>query len=140
MRPHPDQRVHDGMGAPAARTLTAPEPLRHAGNSMTLTLIFVACPQCGSADVIYSCKPECCFNHVCNNCYTTFELETTKVGEVKEDFKIPPDPDPSGPTTPCARCGEPRVFAIGDAAPPPQYVCAACKALLTLGYTAIAPA
>ena len=107
---------------------------------MKLAPISVACPQCGSADVVYSCKPECCYNHVCNGCYTTFELETTRVGEVTENFDPPPDPDPSGPTAPCARCHEPRVFSIADGGQPPQYVCADCKALLTLGFTQIAPA
>jgi len=107
---------------------------------MKLIPLTVSCPQCGSTDVIYSCKPECCFNHVCNNCYTTFELETTKVGEVKEEFPPPPDPDPSGPTAPCARCGEAKVFAISNGpTPPPQYVCADCKALLTLSLTEIKP-
>ena len=115
---------------------------------MTLTPLSVACPQCGSADVVYSCQPQCCFNHVCNNCYTTFELETTRVGEVQEAIVAPPEPDPSGPTAPCARCGEATVFAIvpdGGTAAPSQsasagrYVCGACKALLTLELTAIAP-
>jgi hypothetical protein len=113
--------------------------LRHAELSMTLTPISAACPQCGSADVFYSCKPECCYNHVCNQCYTTFELETTRVGEVKENFEVPPEPDSSAPTAPCARCHKPRVFSIDGAGPPPQFVCAACKALLTLEYTEVAP-
>src|SRR5579872_2274415 len=84
--------------------LTAPLRLRHAGLCMTLTPISAACPQCGSSDVFYSCKPECCYNHVCNKCYTTFELETTRVGEVTENFDVPPVPDSSSPTAPCARC------------------------------------
>jgi hypothetical protein len=105
---------------------------------MKLIPISVTCPQCGSGEVFYSCNPTCCYNHVCNKCYTTFELETTRVGEVGETFDIPPDPDSGAPTASCARCHEPRVFAIGDVAPPVQYVCAACKALLTLEYTEIA--
>ena len=108
---------------------------------MTLAPITLACPQCGSSDVLYSCKPECCYNHVCNHCYTTFELDTTRVGEVTEEFAVPPDPDPTWPTAPCARCHEPRVFTFAHAGGgAPQFVCAACKALLTLEYTEIAPA
>jgi len=106
---------------------------------MTLTPLAICCPQCGSNDVIYSCKPECCFNHVCNRCYTTFELETTRVGELQAPFTIPPDPDPSAPTAPCARCGEYKIFAISDSpTPAPQYLCIACKALLTLEVTNVA--
>jgi transposase-like protein len=114
--------------------------LRHASALMILTPITISCPQCGSTDVVYSCKPECCFNHVCNHCYTTFELETSRVGEVKEEFRVPPDPDPSAPTTACARCGDVKVFAIrAGQTSAPQYVCASCKALLTLGLTGISP-
>lgn len=110
---------------------------------MTLAPISMACPRCGSRDVIYSCKPECCFNHVCNNCYTTFEPVTNKIGELKGDLDagvIPPDADPSDPTAACARCGESRVFAIIEGGTPSgQLVCSSCKALLTLELSAVAP-
>ena len=105
---------------------------------MRLSPIYISCPQCGSKDVIYSCQPTCCFNHVCNNCYTTFELETTKVGELQDAFAIPPDPEPTSPPAPCARCGEAKVFAIVDSAEP-RFFCISCKALLTLSLTEIAP-
>jgi hypothetical protein len=105
---------------------------------MRLSPISIACPQCGSKDVLYSCQPTCCFNHVCNNCYTTFELETTKVGELPDPFAMPPEPEPSSPTAPCARCGEAKVFAIVDTEEP-AYFCVSCKALLTLSLTEIAP-
>lgn len=105
---------------------------------MTLSPLAVACPECDSRDVIYSCKPECCFNHVCNQCYTTFELETARVGELHEDFALPPATDPSAPTAPCARCGECRVFTFEDGpASPPQYLCVSCHALLNLSITNI---
>ena len=41
----------------------------------------VRCPQCNSADVVYSCEPKCCYNHVCAECRSTFELNTVKTGE-----------------------------------------------------------
>ena len=105
---------------------------------MRLSPISISCPQCGSRDVIYSCQPTCCFNHVCNNCYTTFELQTTKLGEVQDDFEMPQDSDPSGPTAPCARCGEAKVFVIVDSQDP-QYLCVSCKALLALHFTEVSP-
>ncbi len=109
---------------------------------MTLTPISVPCPQCGStSDVVYSCNPACCFNHVCGRCYTTFELATTKAGEASGDFgPLPPEPDPTGPTVPCARCGEIKLFAIADGGRPTgQLLCVSCKALLTLDFTEVAP-
>jgi len=109
---------------------------------MVLTPIVVACPHCGStSDVTYSCKPECCFNHVCAQCYTTFELVTRRIGEVTDDLgPLPPDPDSSNPTAACARCGECRIFAICDGpTPSQQYLCVSCKTLLALDYSEIAP-
>jgi hypothetical protein len=108
---------------------------------MTLAPVVVACPECGSTrDVVYSCKPECCFNHVCANCYTTFELSTNRVGEATEDLgPLPPDPDPASPTAPCARCGECKLFAIvSNGTPSDQMVCVSCRALLTLEFSEIA--
>ncbi len=108
---------------------------------MSLAPLIVPCPHCGSTrDVVYSCKPECCFNHVCASCYTTFELVTRRVGEFAGELDpIPPDPDPSAPTAACARCGECRIFAMSDGPAPQQYVCVSCKALLALDCAEIAP-
>ncbi len=108
---------------------------------MTLASLHVACPKCGSSDVVYSCKPECCFNHVCGQCYTTFELGTSRIGEAAGDLgPIPPDPDPSAPTAPCARCGEYKLFAVVEnGSPSGRLVCTDCKALLTLEISEVAP-
>ena len=108
---------------------------------MTLTPLAIACPQCGSYDVVYSCKPDCCFNHVCSTCYTTFEPITTKTGEFTGGIgPLPPDPDPAGATAACARCGETRLFAMADTVgPATQLVCVSCKALLTLELSEVSP-
>ncbi|HEV2492234.1 MAG TPA: hypothetical protein VG204_04090 [Terriglobia bacterium] len=106
---------------------------------MKLAPLSIACPQCGSRDVVYSCKPDCCFNHVCSQCYTTFEPVTTRVGEFSGDLgPLPADPDPTGPTAACARCGEIMLFAVADA-PVPQFLCVSCKALLTLELSEVSP-
>lgn len=104
---------------------------------MTLKPLTVSCPKCGSSDILYSCKPDCCFNHVCNACYTTFELETERVGELQDDFGSVPEQDPTAPTAPCARCGECRVFEIaGDGER--RLLCGDCRALLRLEITEVA--
>jgi hypothetical protein len=41
----------------------------------------VRCPKCGGAEIIYSCEPKCCFNHVCADCRSTFEINTVKTGQ-----------------------------------------------------------
>jgi len=108
---------------------------------MTFSWLSIACPHCGSSDVVYSCNPACCFNHVCNRCYTTFEPVTTKVGDFTGEIgPVPPDPDPTGPTAACARCGEITLLAItDDGIPRGRIVCTSCKALLTLQVTAVEP-
>jgi len=108
---------------------------------MILKPLSMRCPHCGSTEVIYSCTPSCCFNHVCSKCYTTFEPLTTKVGEFTGELgSLPPDPDPSGATAACARCGEIKLFMIADdEAVGGRVLCVACKALLTLELSEVAP-
>ena len=107
---------------------------------MQLKPLAFFCPQCGSPDVIYSCKPDCCFNHVCGKCYTTFEPVTTRIGELQGEVgPLPPDPDPSDPAAPCARCGESALFLIASGRESGRILCVACKALLTLELTEIVP-
>jgi DNA-directed RNA polymerase subunit RPC12/RpoP len=96
----------------------------------------IACPQCGSADVFYSCTPNCCYNHVCADCGTTFEPATTPQGGALTGV-IPPDPlpDATDPTTECARCASNAVYMTRDG----TVVCAGCGAILALEITEIAP-
>jgi len=42
----------------------------------------VSCPVCGSQNITYTCEPKCCFNHICDSCYATFQLLTETVGGV----------------------------------------------------------
>ena len=99
---------------------------------VALTPLSFACPKCGSTDVFYSCSPSCCFNHVCSQCYATFEPETTRVGEFNGELGPIPEVDTTGPTAPCARCGEYRLFRIVEGVPRDQVLCVSCRALLTL--------
>lgn len=100
---------------------------------MILTPLAFNCPKCGSADVVYSCTPSCCFNHICGQCYATFEPKTARVGEYTGETGPLPEVDSAGPTAPCARCGEHRLFgAIDERVPAGRLLCVSCGALLTL--------
>src|SRR5580692_10923550 len=100
---------------------------------MILTPLAFKCPKCGSADVVYSCTPSCCFNHVCGQCYSTFEPKTERVGEYAGDIGPLPEADSAGPTAPCARCGEHKLFGIKDqSVPAERLLCVSCRALLTI--------
>ncbi len=96
----------------------------------------IACPQCGSNDVFYSCTPNCCFNHVCSDCGTTFEPATTSKGRVVTGV-IPPDPLPEStdPTAECAKCNSIEVYMMDDGG----LVCRKCGTVLELELTEIAP-
>ena len=96
-----------------------------------------ACPGCGSSEVFYSCTPNCCFNHVCGNCGTTFEPVTKATGGGPRQV-TPPDPlpDASDPTAECVRCASTQVYIAEDE----SLVCGKCGAGLELELTEIAPA
>jgi DNA-directed RNA polymerase subunit RPC12/RpoP len=86
--------------------------------------------------VFYSCTPNCCFNHVCAECGTTFEPETSVTGKFVSGV-IPPDPLPEAadPTAECAKCNSTAVYLAED----DSIVCAKCGAILVLELTEIAP-
>jgi len=96
-----------------------------------------SCPTCGSGDVFYSCTPNCCFNHVCADCGTTFETETVATGGTISGI-VPPDPLPEAadPTAPCVKCDSTAVYLTGDG----SLVCASCGTRLRLELTEISPA
>ena len=96
----------------------------------------IACPQCGSAEVFYSCTPNCCFNHVCANCGTTFEPVTTAAGGTLTGL-VPPDPlpDATDPTAECVKCASPAVWMTEEG----TAVCGKCGALLTVELTEVSP-
>jgi hypothetical protein len=99
----------------------------------------VACPRCGSADVVYSCDPACCFNHVCAACRASFLISTRFAGEA--DAAYPGlvieavETDLSLPTTACDRC---RRLTVQSIVLDPQHatevdahaLCSSCRALL----------
>jgi hypothetical protein len=89
----------------------------------------IACPVCASSEVFYTCTPDCCFNHVCNNCGATFEPATTATGRAVSAVSPPdPLPDASDPTVACAKCYATAVYLIEGG----ELACAKCGAVLAL--------
>ncbi len=91
----------------------------------------VRCPQCKSSDIVYSCEPKCCFNHVCAECRSTFELNTVKTGESDPIWVENKEPDSSEPSTACASCGSLHL-AVLRKEPEIVLVCGDCQALSKL--------
>ena len=103
---------------------------------MPVRRLAIACPLCGSNEVVYSCTPNCCFNHVCAACGATFEPVTAATGAMLPGVRPPePPPEASDPTAACAKCDSTAVYMTDDG----SLVCANCGALLTLELTEVAP-
>jgi len=91
----------------------------------------IKCPQCGGSDIVYSCEPKCCFNHVCPDCRSTFEINTEKTGSFDQENPIQPEEPLSGdPTTGCANCDSLKVAVIS--AGEGLLLCGNCRAVLRL--------
>ena len=99
---------------------------------MELLPLAVYCPSCKSSDVTYSCHPDCCFNHVCGSCLSSFELFTEDAGATLSNVTVKCDrQDSCAPTVACARCEGLNVYAVkGDEAD--RLICASCGAELRL--------
>jgi hypothetical protein len=98
--------------------------------------LVLSCPTCASTEVYYTCTPNCCFNHVCGNCSTTFEPVTAATGAKVSEVTPPSAPAEAGdPTVACAKCESTAVYATGDQ----RLVCGACRTVLVLEYTEVAP-
>jgi hypothetical protein len=92
----------------------------------------IACPGCGSDEVLYTCTPNCCFNHVCAKCGATFETATSAAGGALTGVQPPePPPEATDPAAPCARCDAVAVYLLEDGGA----VCGACGALLRIEIT-----
>jgi DNA-directed RNA polymerase subunit RPC12/RpoP len=96
----------------------------------------LACPVCSSAEVFYSCTPNCCFNHVCAQCGATFEPATVLSGGTVSGI-VPPDPLPEAadPTVACVRCDSTEVYMMESE----LLVCGKCGTLLKLEIAEVAP-
>ena len=102
---------------------------------MQLVPITALCPTCGSTDVVYSCSPHCCFNHVCGSCRTSFQLGTRMLGrEMPPVEDAPEEYDMAFPTAPCAGCGDILVFQVEGT---DELFCTRCRSVLQLEYTQV---
>lgn len=94
------------------------------------------CPVCGSSEIAYTCTPNCCFNHVCADCSTTFETLTARAGGKVTGITRPAEPpDSTDPTAGCVACLSTEVYLAED----DSVVCAACGAKLSLELTEVTP-
>src|SRR5215469_7277237 len=103
---------------------------------MNFTSLKTRCPKCGSWNVVYSCEPDCCFNHVCEDCLGSFQLATRDLGRsITGLIEEGPATESCTPTARCARC---QSLGVRSAAASDETraaaVCVACEAVLELVY------
>jgi hypothetical protein len=101
--------------------------------------LLVQCPSCGSGEITYTCEPQCCFNHICGRCYTTFELVTATLGQALESVETPAQTrDSLAPTVACAQCQSIEVYLLPpQGGAPVTLVCIDCHVLLQLVFAGI---
>jgi hypothetical protein len=100
----------------------------------------IRCPQCGGTDIVYSCEPKCCFNHVCADCRSTFEINTAKTGEYDRTAAIEAVEPPSGdPTTGCAACDSLRIAVLRREGDDTLLLCGNCRAVLKMSIEEFVP-
>ena len=93
----------------------------------------IRCPKCGGAEIVYSCEPKCCFNHVCADCRSTFEINTEKTGRYDHQAVVQAEEPLSGePTTGCAACDSLKVAVLSSTADETLLLCGNCRAVLKL--------
>lgn len=90
----------------------------------------VRCPVCHGGDIVYSCEPKCCFNHVCADCRSTFEINTEKTGQYDRTTPAQAaEPESGDPTTACAACESLRIGVLKSDANETLLLCADCRAI-----------
>src|SRR5512146_355254 len=100
----------------------------------------VTCPQCHGREIIYSCEPKCCFNHVCADCRSTFELNTQKTGRFDHQTAVSAEEPQSGePTTGCAACESLKVAVLSSSDGEILLLCAKCRAISRLAVEEFVP-
>ena len=100
----------------------------------------IRCPKCGGGEIVYSCEPKCCFNHVCADCRSTFEINTQKTGEFDRSSQLQfAEPESGDPTTGCSACESLSLAVLRTDANETLLVCGKCRSVLKLAIEEFVP-
>ena len=100
----------------------------------------IRCPQCGGSEIVYSCEPKCCYNHVCADCRSTFELNTKKTGRFDRESAVEAKEPLSGePTTGCANCDSLKIAVLKAGAGETLLLCGNCRSVVRLDIEEFVP-